>query len=1537
MPDVVACFLTLRLRTAYRGRNEQLVQAAEKAFQKIEKLEALKAANIELKAAEKEARCTAEKERRELQSQLQEARQLVHQLREELQTVRTKKSPRKRLSLSSSKGNRHSGSEDLLQDNGRNIEREDEACAMEYTRMRLAVRAKDRQIRVLQAELGELRQQHMEVQQQSNKQQKEILKLAQRLVVIRRSKAQFEAKAARTAVALAAACEHMEKEKDEKNLLMELVCTRATKGLEESRDSQLPPMESGEQVANRSMGTCGPQGSEPLCSTQAVDDERAESDDLCSINECKSLKINLKFACQSPAFELWKMAQVPLSGRILCQNAGLLMLRKVLSHRWVGDNLCLCSDQSRRQSAQADMHEQESCSESSSPTAAQKPPDFLAKKEGLNKRLNTDHAFAEGIIDLREEAERGLEQMQTKAWLDSSGPEGESEGGGTAEDNTGVTLPTFNMDRVESFHTDQMNDFADCFTVEKPKPQHKAQHCSAQGGCSRIECSHREMSPSQMSKKSLLGSEPQQWQKGGSNNARTSLCNKGNDSLRSAVQDDVVKCSLGRCKYGSTLQAQKDKCTILGFATSTLADNGSISSIPLWRQLHHDEVYNNIQWSLQEQQSMYQDQIMPLQQVLTHQGQAVAIDRNCKTCDSTVAEPGGGLGHHAKQEGSVEHDVVSCTNEALTAPLPAKYSDTEAASPVKRQMEQFPGPPAGPHSSTDTPALGEALGSSCITGNDRSLSLEPVLSSHNEELWNSISAAAPSADLCASANKNTSGKLPSPCSVYPSVCSTLVEPLHPSNTASHNGTSERGIITIERLQPTQRASDRLNIQELQTRHGKCTKVPEKHITTSCYNSQSGVKERTKEHHKIDACSLMETSVQRKSCVTSSLLANVGHSSTHQLPGAERRKGEKCNATHFTACDHSLQENNLTCQEGRHRALEPFMPRRGVQTLQGRVTPKDEHGHISENGRSSSFYACISPMPSSHCSLNTPRLSASGHLPAGICSPQSRKHLLRPGSRSSSGSMQLSVSEDSRCVTPQYLPSTVEYCRDLRNPRLHGSPNKGSSRSKPSSTDEVKSEKIPVREDYHSDFDFSESLPSFSVVNIAVRIIQRHWRLYRERMTKRQRRNATMEHNTQKGASLQQRSARRPISGLHSCLEQEQDRAAAMKGKVQGDSPPAPMHFASVSGFASVSSLRPELASRARTNKTDYYKVLGAQTKASITCKHGSNSEDDEKQMETTVDAHGISIGLPNATPGKRSTGSRLHQNANKATPPPHTKAESCADMNRMTTVPRLVGKTHHDHKGPVRGSPDSDVEFVALLEEAEAHHGAKSSSCESRHSHQCCYKPHTDAYGDDKNRLGSAGGHRSSQQSANVNAQQRFVSHSATPREVEMQRTQNRNRKLYTQEVLCVGDSVTSAEATTSVVAGSPKPLSAEVSSLTGSPLFSPSIPQLPLEASCNPSSISFQSKGSKPQTIHPFPAAHDSHSCSPPVCTAVPVLPCPIARQLEENNICPPTADRGHCALKRQHATLERTRRQKPHSECTLNRCFLVLKKRKEPHYQER
>lgn len=58
----------------------------------------------------------------------------------------------------------------------------------------------DRQLRTLQGELTELKQQHIQVQQQSEKQQQELLKLAQRLEVLRKSKGHFEAKATRTAL-----------------------------------------------------------------------------------------------------------------------------------------------------------------------------------------------------------------------------------------------------------------------------------------------------------------------------------------------------------------------------------------------------------------------------------------------------------------------------------------------------------------------------------------------------------------------------------------------------------------------------------------------------------------------------------------------------------------------------------------------------------------------------------------------------------------------------------------------------------------------------------------------------------------------------------------------------------------------------------------------------------------------------------------------------------------------------------------------------------------------------------------------------------------------------------------------------------------------------------------------------------------------------------------------------------------------------------------------------------------------------------------
>ncbi|CDJ31814.1 uncharacterized protein EMH_0069990 [Eimeria mitis] len=175
-------------------------------------------------------------------------------------------------------------------------------------RLRMALRSKERQLRSLQTELTELKQQHMQVQQQSEKQQQELLKLAQRLEVLRKSKAHFEAKAARTALALDAAYADLRTEREEKAFLLRLVYPhhiednmKATNKTHAQSPREEPlleePLKNFSEIDPKEDAT--EQVTDQLCSTQAIEGTKTESDELCSIDECKSTTPPCIFVCLS--------------------------------------------------------------------------------------------------------------------------------------------------------------------------------------------------------------------------------------------------------------------------------------------------------------------------------------------------------------------------------------------------------------------------------------------------------------------------------------------------------------------------------------------------------------------------------------------------------------------------------------------------------------------------------------------------------------------------------------------------------------------------------------------------------------------------------------------------------------------------------------------------------------------------------------------------------------------------------------------------------------------------------------------------------------------------------------------------------------------------------------------------------------------------------------------------------------------------------------------------------------------------------------
>ncbi|CDJ61168.1 hypothetical protein, conserved [Eimeria maxima] len=287
----------VRLAASYRNRNEQLLRAAEQATQRIKEvnrtsrrenksfkslllrthdgvmlamwmtqLEALDATRLQDANAAHEEIAASEKEKQGLQNQLEEAQQLLRQQQAEIRTLKAKAPQNTAQSSSICRGAKIQSYTDTTHQGDKPGTRDDANELADCSRLRMAIRSKDRQLRTLQGELTELKQQHIQVQQQSEKQQQELLKLAQRLEVLRKSKGHFEAKATRTALALEAAYMQLRTEREEKASLLRLACP--------------PHLDNGAKVATKAHWQPLREGAPPEDSLKPVSEIIVQQDDM---------------------------------------------------------------------------------------------------------------------------------------------------------------------------------------------------------------------------------------------------------------------------------------------------------------------------------------------------------------------------------------------------------------------------------------------------------------------------------------------------------------------------------------------------------------------------------------------------------------------------------------------------------------------------------------------------------------------------------------------------------------------------------------------------------------------------------------------------------------------------------------------------------------------------------------------------------------------------------------------------------------------------------------------------------------------------------------------------------------------------------------------------------------------------------------------------------------------------------------------------------------------------------------------------------
>lgn len=357
---------------------------------------------------------------------------------------------------------------------------------------------------------------------------------------------------------------------------------------------------------------------------------------------------------------------------------------------------------------------------------------------------------------------------------------------------------------------------------------------------------------------------------------------------------------------------------------------------------------------------------------------------------------------------------------------------------------------------------------------------------------------------------------------------------------------------------------------------------------------------------------------------------------------------------------------------------------------------------SESSTSSSFAATSCSRQGGRLSLESrcPSSSRTSVLDASVSSgapmPLSGRDVLNiEGSSSAAGSVKLNLSDQSRDDTPQDPTTPLGLAQTMENSKSRGCEPKIACNS-PYCASAIRRESPPSTADEKFDFGLFGFQPSLPVSSIAARIIQRHWRLSREHLRHKHRVTTALAIHPKRKVALPQHCQRRSRGDWHNCCQQGEARPRPGGTGCQDIKPqetvPAPSVTAANSPRDSAG-IDPMPAAQDRD--VDPRKLWHSQAdrlaKEATSCyEHGT------EQAETSL------RGSVCFSEKQNFTSESYMGNAASQDSLPAAAGHDVLNPCQCASCP-VDGRVDQKRKEADEDGVDSDAQFAALLQEAEAH------------------------------------------------------------------------------------------------------------------------------------------------------------------------------------------------------------------------------------------
>ncbi|CDI82231.1 hypothetical protein, conserved [Eimeria acervulina] len=479
-----------------------------------------------------------------------------------------------------------------------------------------------------------------------------------------------------------------------------------------------------------------------------------------------------------------------------------------------------------------------------------------------------------------------------------------------------------------------------------------------------------------------------------------------------------------------------------------------------------------------------------------------------------------------------------------------------------------------------------------------------------------------------------------------------------------------------------------------------------------------------------AASVASTGEPCSVCCSSSSLrasANLRDRNRRQPPDGSRPcatelnpSWEECERCSASQCDaeegHPLERSALGGLEGPEAALREAPPEECAtwgQQLCDCLPPYKDCGNAREHSEqttvSTALASSSTQLPSASSPVPDRRPSCSCSPISDACSSGVSACAGMPGRPSSDASVQLSVSEESRCATPQLAPPI--------NRSINGS--QGQPEETRACIAGLHRRKIRLLKtsggDSHSssalnfmmDFGALGFLPSMPVLNIAARIIQRHWRRARYRL-----RAPTIAGELQKASTVtdeqvrQQHTGRPPLATWETSSYASTSHGRAGPPTIQQHQqgkPTAPGREAPPETDACTDASMKHLRTR---GGTAFEGCLAAYPAAGKILRGGEQptfiSEGPPKQCCLQKETLNLCGRERSAEPHRPSSSSCPRDGeAEPADTREHVATAHAAAQDFFLETDEENNATSEGL--PPEGSVSSDAEFAALLREAEVH------------------------------------------------------------------------------------------------------------------------------------------------------------------------------------------------------------------------------------------